>query len=318
MLGLADDLVQYNDAAGVTYDRLIELVDHFDWDGAPTDATPDAKWAALIEVWKSGSQQGRSEQIKARFESALETLIADAESRAARADALQLSILAEDGILARLKTARKGFTNEKDRFEKAFGEESDETKRLKSELSDIQKKLKSLQKKEHDEVIVLSSSPVYLMIPIFGPLILAGVDIGVGVDLALTREEITSKTKMIKEYETSIGAHERFISAYSTSRQKFDQMIDGIADLTPKVEVLGKAWRAVAADLKGVRDLLSTQGNEALAGENWFKLVTVLKTAKTGWARIAGQANRFRIFGGTPQKVDNVEELVGGKTDQAA
>ena len=91
MLGLADDIVHYNDGAAATYERLIDLVDRFDFDGAPagptTDINLEKKWLALVGAWESGTAQGRSEQIKQRVSSALERLNPDANDRAARADA---------------------------------------------------------------------------------------------------------------------------------------------------------------------------------------------------------------------------------------
>ncbi len=318
MLVLADDIVHYNDSAGATYDRLIELVDKFDWDGAPTDATPDDKWKALIGVWNVDGVEGRSKQIRDRFASALDALIAEASIRAEKADALQRAILAPDGITARLKTCKLAFAASKIRFDKAFGAESDEMVQLRSVLKQFQGELKALQKKESDEVIVLASSPVYLAIPIFGPLIMAGVEIGVGVDLALTREKIKAKLKEIAKYAENIGVHERFNGYYTTASQGYDRVIGQIDDLTPKIELLGRAWRAIASDLENVRNILSKSGTAAVEGENWFALTTTLSTAQRGWARIAGQADRFRKFGGAPKAKDNVVDFFAAAATQAA
>lgn len=309
MLILADDIVQYNDSAGATYDRLIELVDKFDWDGAPAGATPDDKWKALIDVWDVDGVEGRSKQIRDRFASALDALIDEARTRADKADALQKAILSPDGILARLKTSKTAFTASKLRFDKAFGTESTEMALLRSTLEQFQEELKTLQKKESDEVIVLSTSPLYLAIPIFGLLVLAGIDIGVGVDLALTREKIKTKVKEIAAYTENIAVHERFTSYYTTASAGSDRVISQMDNLTPKIELLGKTWRGIASDLQNVRNILSKNGTAAAKGENWFALSTTLSTAKRSWARIAGQADRFRKFGSAPKATDNVVDF---------
>lgn len=318
MLKLADDIVQYNDAADATYGRFRDLIDRFDWDGMSAVTPTDQKWLKLAETWASGTPQGKSEQIRQRFQSALDQLIKDAEERATRADALQLSILAPDGILARLNTSKTAFSNEKTRFETAFGAESAEGKRLRALLEVVNKEMAVLQKKEHDEVLVLETSPVYLFIPIFGPFILAGIDLGVGIDLALTRKKMAEKLGEIEAYNAKLSVNARFIGAYTTANTGFDSVVKQITRIAPRVETLGKAWRAIASDLANVRKVLSTEGKVSLKGENWSNFVVVLDNARKGWARIAGQADHFRKFGGAPKKVANVAELVHLATSKAA
>lgn len=127
MLTLADDIVQYNDVAATTYERLIELVDRFDLEGAPTpSAEPavEAKWKALVKVWESDTPSGRSEQIKRNFSSALEQLIEDANARSVRAFALQNSILDNgNGILMRLNACKTAFNGQKQKFTTNLGAE---------------------------------------------------------------------------------------------------------------------------------------------------------------------------------------------------
>ncbi|WP_291296803.1 alpha-xenorhabdolysin family binary toxin subunit A [Elioraea sp.] len=318
MLLLADDIVQYNDAASSTYERLVDLVDRFDFDGVSAVTTADQKWLKLAETWASGTTQGRSDQIKQRFQSALDGLIKEATERAEKADALQKAILAPDGILARLNTSKAAFKAAHTRFETAFGKEGAETTKLRTMLASLQEDLKSLQKKEKDEIIVLGTSPIYIYIPFIGPLIFLGVDIGVGIDLALTRAKIQGKLDDIQAYTGKIGLHERFSAYYTTAKKGVDGVADQIEKVAPKVETLGKAWRAIASDLANVRKVLSTDGNVSIKGGNWFNLVIALTNAKKGWARIADQADHFRRFGGTPKKCGTVAEFVAAVDKKAA
>jgi len=322
MLALADDIVQYNDGASATYERLIELVDRFDLDGAPTDpieATVAAKWLALVKVWESGTASGRSDQIKRNFSSALEQLIEDANTRAVRAFALQNSILAEgNGILARLNTSKSAFNGQKQKFITNLGAEGAANEKLKASMQGLENELLRLRKKESDEVIVLSTSPVYLAIPIFGPLILAGVDIGVGADLAITRKKIAEKVEEVTRIKATMATNERFMGYYTSNNDRFEKISKNIEVLAPKLETLGKAWRAIASDLTNVHTVLSTNGRKSIQGENWFNLTIALDTAKKGWARISTQADHFRRFGGTPKKAGSVDQLVELAAKKAA
>ncbi len=318
MLDLANDIVQYKDGAAATYGRFRELIDRFDWDGMDAITPADQKWLKLAETWASGTPQGKSEKIRQGFQSVLDQLIKDANERAEKADKLQKSILAPDGILARLNTSKKAFADEKVRFEAAFGAESAEGKRLRTLLDGLKAEMAVLQKKEHDEVLVLETSPVYLLIPFFGPFFLAAIDLGVGIDLALTRNKIAEKIGEIDAYTAKIGVHDRFITAYTTANTGFDSMVKQITAIAPRIETLGKAWRAIASDLANVRKVLSTDGKVSITGQNWSNLIVVLDTATKGWERIAGQAHHFRLFGGTPKKVDNVVALVSHVTAKAA
>lgn len=322
MLGLADDIVQYNDGAAATYERLIELVDRFDMDGAPTDAEPAAiaaKWLALVKAWESGTPTGRSEQIKRNFNSALEQMIEDANVRAVRASALQHAILAVgDGVLARLNASKTAFAGQKQKFVTTLGLEGAANEALRVAMDGLNFELEGLRKKEHDEVLVLETSPVYLLIPFFGPFILAGIDIGVGTDLAITRNRIAGKVQEVLKIQGTMDTNARFMTYYTNNNERFDKIGKQIESLAPKLEILGLAWRAVASDLTNVHTVLNTKGRVSLQGENWFNLTVALASAKKGWAHIAAQADLFRKFGGAPKKVDNVDQLIDSIAKKAA
>lgn len=319
MLALADDIVHYEDESSVTYERLIDLIDRFDFDGATAVTTSDERWLQLAEAWRSGTPQGRSDAIRLRFQTALDQLIEAADTRATRAQALQQAILAPgDGILATLKQVQADFAAKHLDFETAIGKESAEITELRASIDTLNAELATLRKKEHDEVLVLETSPVYLVIPIFGFLILAGVDIGVGVDLAHTRAKITAKQQEIDTKTAKMASDARFMAYYKTTNDRFDEVSARIEQkVLPRLSTLGLAWRAIASDLGAVRHGLGQEGVVALQGANWFNLVTVLKTARRRWQRIATQADRFRRFGGPPKRVDTVEALIAAATQAA-
>src|SRR5256885_1187903 len=154
------------------------------------------------------------------------------------------------------------FNGQKQKFTTTLGAEGAANQKLKAAVEKLENDLKALRRKEKDEVIVLSTSPAYLAIPLFGPLILAGVDIGVGADLAVTRRKIAEKVDEVRTIQATMATNERFIGYYNRSNDRFDSISKSIEDLGPKLKTLGEAWRAISADLGNIHKVLSTTGRK--------------------------------------------------------
>ena len=285
---LADDIVHYQVQADTVYGRLADLVGRFDLPGAgDTEAALQLKFNELLKLWKDNKISGNSEQIQKRFKLALENLITEAQARATRADALEKRILGEQGLHRKLLECRSGFDQKKDAFERKYGLESPRVTKFKDDVQKLQDELKVLRKKENDEVIVLASSPLYLLIPFFGPLILAGVDIGVGVDLAITRAKIDEKVKEADKIADELGRAERFMAYYDRGKNMTADMSKNIENMAPRLQALGLGWRAIASDLNFILDRLTGPGRNQIKDEDWFNFVTTLKTAQATWKIIA-------------------------------
>lgn len=316
VLSLSDDIVHYQIRVEVVYPRLSDLVDRYDFSD-DTSAQTQKKLDELVKLWGAGKIDGRSEKIKTRLKSALESLIAEASVRADRAEALQETILGDGGQLERLKTVKADFDAKKTEFNDKFGDESADVKQLKSKAASVASELEGMQKKDTDEVIVLSTSPVYLAIPVIGPFVMAGVLIGVGVDLANVRAKIDSLQKEAEAIEKQLKTTERFKTYYETGCSMVSEMALKIEKVTPKLKQVGLGWRAIAADIGDIVKTLSEEGRANIKGEDWFNFVSNLDAARGSWKKIGEKADHFRTVA-QPQAAKDVDELVAGGTQKAA
>jgi hypothetical protein len=307
---LADDIVHYQTKADVIYSRLGDLVNRFDLPGvADTPEALQQKLNELIKLWKGGEVSGNSEQIQRRFKLALEDLITEAETRAARAEKLKDDILGPQGLKIKLQASKTAFDSKKELFESKYGKESPRVVQFKLDVENLQIEINGLRKKERDEVIVLSTSPLYLIIPFFGPFIFAGVDIGVGIDLALTREKIASKLKESETIATELGRAQRFMTYYTYGKDTVTATSNSIETVLPRIEALGLGWRAIASDIRFIVDLLSGPGRSRIQDEDWFNFVTTLKTAQATWKSVARKADHLRTVA-TPVAANDCDDAM--------
>ncbi|MDT1060932.1 hypothetical protein RM190_03615 [Paracoccus sp. CPCC 101403] len=217
----------------------------------------------------------------------------------------------------RLNDCSTEFDGDAKAFEKKYGEESSDVTTFKAKIETLNSELKTLRKKESDEVIVLSSSPAYLLIPFFGPFILAGVDVGVGIDLAHVRAEIESKVKEGKLLQGRLDVASRFMTYYTNGRTLVEATAKSIREILPKIDTLGRAWRAIGADLNKIAGSLNVDGVSQLEGSDWNNLVATLATASRSWKEIGARADRFRSFA-QPEVATSVEDLLNKVKTKAA
>jgi hypothetical protein len=272
----------------------------------------------LVKDWKGGNVEGMPGKIKDRLKSMLEGLISDAEKRATRADGLYKTIMGDgtgpkeqDGLLKRLKSVKAAFDHRSSDFSNKFGAKSAVVVGLETDKARIENDLKDLRKKDTDETIVLSTSPLYLIIPVAGPFIMAGVLIGVGVDMANVRAKIDSLVERAKEVEAELDQGQRFMTSYDQGKDLCADMATKCEAIVPRLEKLGKGWRAVAKDLGFVVNKLSDEGRAHLNASDFNMFVATLDTAGEAWAEIAKKADHFRLVS-EPKKVEDTGDLMKG------
>jgi hypothetical protein len=319
VLDLAHDIVVYSTQANSTYDRFKDLVDKFSWvDPDDTDAKNELeivqdKLDELVKLWSSGTKSGRSEKIKTRIKGILDNLIIEASTRAEKAETLYNTLMdPETGVKTRVQAIKEKFKANKDDFTRKFGEESKDVIEFKNEITELEKELKTLRKKENDEVIVLSTSPLYLAIPLFGPFIMAGVDIGVGTDLAITREKIKSKLMKADEIYAKIAEDELFMTQYKLGEGMVGQIVKDIGVIVPLLANLGSGWRTIAADVRSISDMLSVQGSAQVTGEEWDNFIVTLNSSSEMWTLVRNKAEAFQ-FNSVPKAISSVEEIRAAK-----
>lgn len=312
---LADDLYNYAQLAVSNYEMFFHTIDRFDW--VSEDIKPDtdelaaiqSKLDELLKLWKVAETVGYSDKIKDRIGKILERLTAEATVRADKAEKLYHHI--DDpkaGLRIRILECKRDFDKNADDIAAKHGSESEKVKDLKRRAKDLAANLETLLKKEKDEVIVMGTSPLYLLIPFIGPLVLAGVNIGVGVDLAFTRakiKEIKDEAEAVKK-EQSIS--ENFVSYYTKGQETVSKISKDIDKVAPQLAKLGSGWRALAADVGHIRNQLTGDANQQFIDEDWMSLAVTIDTAKKMWVGVGERADHFRVVC-IPRKVGDPEEF---------
>lgn len=316
-VSLADDIVHYNTTVQSIFPRVTKLIDYFDL-GMDEEATTQEKLNELVELWRNGQTEGLSGQIKTRFSTMLSNLVEEAEKRAVRAEALTVAILGdgkgptdEDGMLNRLKAVKSGFDAQKVVFHDKFGETSKDVVDLEKRKARIEEDLAKYRKKDDDETIVLSTAPAYLVIPVLGPFVMAGVLIGVGVDMAHVRAEIDKLVEESRVVEAKLERDQRFVNYFDLGHGMVEKMAAKCEAIAPRLKRLGNGWRAISRDLQFVVNLLSDDASKNLKKEDFSSFAGSLGTAQMSWAEIGAKADHFRLVA-VSKKCDTVDDLMQG------
>ncbi len=316
-LALADDIVHYNARVQVYLPKLVKLIENYD-EGDLSDADVQTKLNSLLQQWRSGEAQGKSVKIRTRMRRILERLIQEAESRAQRADELHSAIMGvhteeveTDGILDRLRELKTDFDERKTDFDLKFGSQSAEAIALTAEKKSIEDELATYQKKDDDETIVLSTSPLYLLIPVAGPFIMAGVLIGVGVDMANVRAKIKKLQEKAEALQHRLDTNGRFKTYYEEGSEMTTTMVDRCEKLAPRLERLGLSWRSIAKDMGFIVATLSDDGRSSLDAGDWFDFELALELATDRWADVGDKADHFRSVA-QPKKAETPTEVSRG------
>lgn len=300
MVDLVNDIVQYQVKMDAFFKRLIETIDDYDV-GKDIQEKLDKLWAE----WKSHAPSDKAARVRDRFITAASRLQEDAAGRRDKADKLKTDM---DGFHDNLVKSRARFAGHQKNFENKYGTSSQEMINLKTRLETLNKELETYRKKEHDEIIVLSTSPVYLIIWPVGPLIMAGVQIGVGVDLALVRVKIDKLVGDVADETSKSTSKQKFIASYLFIKDATQKTEERIKNILPAVAKLKDGWKSIADDLRGIVELL--KGGIAEAGkEDWFAFATGLDASRGRWKFLAARADNFRLHA-TVKEVTNVEEFL--------
>jgi hypothetical protein len=246
-------------------------------------------------------------KVKERFVTAVSRLHGEAVARRDKAGALKTEM---DGFHTNLVASRETFARNHQAFVTKYGANSVEMNNLKTRLDSINEELEAYRKKEKDEVIVLSTSPVYLLLWPIGPLIMAGVQIGVGVDLALVRKKIDKLIGDLSDQQKKMDSKTKFNSSYTFIKDYTQKTEQQIKNILPAVAALKDGWGTIADDLQGIVGLLNTGIGDAKK-EEWFAFSTSLDATRDRWKFLAGRADDFRRHA-TVREVPNVDEFLKG------
>ncbi|MBK8047183.1 MAG: hypothetical protein IPK16_08720 [Anaerolineales bacterium] len=293
---LANDIVQYQRIADTVYDRLGQAIDAYDIAGVETAEITD-KLKALAGEWAKDTPSEAATKVKDRFKAYVQRLYDEADTRSKRATALNDKLIA---FAKSLTQSQADFTQMRDVTLKGkYDAEDEEVKKAKQKVKDKQDELETMQKKKDDETIVLETAPLYLLIPAFGPFIMAGVLIGVGVDFAKTKEEVEGLQAQLEKLEAAQAAHQKFLGGIDTAKGLTDKTANDIKTVQPLVAKLAGAWNALASDLESLvkpNEGVLTKAKLEAKDEDWLMSSLDLGTARTTWKDLKDAADKYRQF----------------------
>ena len=299
---LAGDIVQYNRRVGVIYPRLIAALSAF-------SQTGDVK-AALVDLakqWGSGAPSPAADSVKQQFIRYVGMLQKDAVDREASATKLKTKLT---DFQSNLKASHGAFEVHAADYSSKYASASKDLQDANDKISDLNDKLAAMRKKHHDEELVLETSPLYLIIPIFGPFIMAGVLIGVGTDYGLDVENLKGEVKKLELAESQLTTAQSFYDRYQAAKNKTKQTVDDITGVLPLVAKLALAWSAIASDLTDLVKVMEQADKDVLTSD-WDFTSIDLEIAQNTWADLAVQADQYRRFGVAEKAID-VDHLALG------
>lgn len=288
MIALADDIVSYEATQKVIYKHLEQVLAAFDLGNDSPSVT--AKLAELERLWNQSNPPIESLTIKKKLTELFTRLHEQADKRAKKAEKLEVLVT---GFYDNLMSSQAKFELDYDNYKNKFGLQSVAVKELQKTRDALQSQLDQGRKKERDEIIVLGTSPLYLILWPFGPLIMAGIQIGVGVDLALLRAKIQKLIADVADKNKELSTKEKFMAGYESMRTMTLNTSNDIKQVLPSIARLKDGWHTLAADLEDMVGVLNQGGGDA-AEESWMMAEVSLENARDRWADLAERADYFR------------------------
>lgn len=279
---VARDIIRHKDDCTVTYKTMGEIIQRAE----PNCRTVAEAQQALMRDLKSGKPSAAAKQALTDLARQVERLWREASDRHGKAVALAGEI---DAFQGELQACDRAFCEQTKAYQKY--NEGPEIKRLKGEVARINKELSALRKKESDEILVLETAPLYLLIPWpFGAIIMAGVLSGVGGDLAVVRNRIASLIPELEKASATLAKDEAYYQYHQWGLKSTQEAYKAGEDARTRLGRVKTAWGGVTSDLKDLHvKLLTAAKNDTLAGDLDFTKQD-LEKAQLEWDRLAGEA----------------------------
>lgn len=306
---LARDIIRHKDDCQITYEAMAQVIKKAE----PNCRTLEEAQEALMQDLKSGSPSAAAKKALTDLARYVDRLWREACERHNKAVTLAGEI---DNFQAELAECDKAFCAQTQGYRKNYGNESAEIKRLKGEVERINKELSALRKKESDEIIVLETAPLYLLIPWpFGAIVMAGVLSGVGGDLAEVRKKIAALIPQLEKASADLARDEAYFQYHQWGLTSTQAAYKAGEDARTRLGRVKTAWAGITSDLKYLHDnLLKTAKDDTLAGDLDFTKQDLQK-AQLQWDRLAGEAAGYLQYQLIPAKpAKTVDEAMQGVT----
>lgn len=318
-MGQVDGILHYNRRVQPIFKRLVKSMEALE-DAemgllGDDDPTPEELLKGLAKLLKTADESSTEGKIRKKMIRYIEVLAK--ESNEKRDEAQKLLKLyrtvydafagkaGDEGLVRRFKKQRTDLVAE--------GGKKDEIKKeIRTKVDEVKADLAEYTQKEFDEEMVLYTSPVYLLIPLAGPLILAAVDTGVGIDLAKTKAKIKSLSAAVEKYEAQIDAADRFGDYFDIAEKLVGKVIPQLEAAMGYVKRLEAGWSNVSGALESASKFLSGDEDAALESaqaDEFFLSGPALESAGESWNDAARYAENLRRYMPV-KKIKTVDEMM--------
>ena len=293
MLLVAGDLCEYSTQCKTVYTRLSAWMYDF-----PIDGIDNGNFAKKFETLASeewGKKAGISpaaDQLKTRFTRFLGQLQAEALEKQKRVDQVSLNL---DLFENSLKTREASFRQHKQSFNASLVTYKRRIEKLGGDIKQLQMEIVREEQKDYDKIMVLKTAPVYLIIPVFGPFIMAAVLLGVGIATGVLRKQLGGLIEQAEALEKDMGAKVTQMRQTEVVANLITETIKDIELIKPEIKKLSKGWGALADEVGKVVKYVSGSLSKAELG-NWDASGMDLENATSEWMNVYKKADSLRMF----------------------
>jgi hypothetical protein len=309
---VAASVIQYARGVPRIYDALTAAIMASQEPGV--NITFERALAELSKAWQSSHPSEPASAARKKFVTYIGLLKKDAELMAAKATALHSKLVT---FRDNLKLSNAEFTADAGSYEKLFGALSPEVQHMKQQLELLQTELTNMRKQESDLVIVLETAPLYiLLIPWFGPFILAGVLAGAGSALGAVRNKIWGKLQDAIAVNDKLGPKEKFMAQYKYGQESTARTAEQAKVAAKLVERIKDAWAAITLDLTDLNTRLLDSANQSALTQDWDVANIRLLTAKDTWHDLKVNAEQYLRY--QLRRADDLDGAMKGVVQEAA
>lgn len=295
MLLVAGDLCEYSTLCKTVYTRLSSWMYDF-----PINGVDSGDFATKFETlaggdWgKAAGISPAADTLKGRFTKFLSQLQAEAVSKQKRVDLVSENL---DIFQNSLKKREAAFNQHKSSFDSSIVTYKKSIDVLNGKIKQAQMDITREELKDYQKIMVLKTSPVYLIIPVFGPFIMAAVLLGVGTATGIMRKQLEGLIKEAEKLEEEMGGKVTQMNQTQRVAALVSDTVRSIELIKPEVKKLSQGWGALADEVGKVVKYVSGSRSQAELG-NWDASGMDLETASSEWLNVYKKADSLRMFSG--------------------
>jgi hypothetical protein len=294
MLEVAHDLCDYATLCKTVYTRLSTWMYDFPVGGVDNNNNFAKKFETLAngEWGKKAGISPDAEKLQGRFVKFLGQLEREAKTKKERVDKVSSNL---EIFETSLKTRESAFNMHKTNFDASIKTYQDKLDVLDGKIKQLKIDIQREEKADYDKIMVLKTAPVYLVIPILGPFIMASILLSVGIATGVLRKQLDGIIAQSTELQSTMGKQVTQMAQTKTVAKLVTETLDDIKEVKPLIRNLSLGWGALASEVGAVVKYVSGSLTNAEKAE-WDDSAMDLESATSQWGNVYKKADRLRQF----------------------